>query len=361
MSKSFAFLSIALAIVLSACQTPPAPATPTAVPSSPTTAPTPAPTTAPGGAPATPTTAAPASPTTAPTGTAACTDSASFVADVTISDYSHFSPRETFTKTWRVKNTGTCTWTAEYKAIYASGSNLGAPLSIPLSETAPGATLDISADMAAPGSDGKYQTFYELTNTAGTPMPIDAGNTLWVLITVGNYVAYAPATVTPTPSTSTASTVVPSSTPTGGGPATVSCVTGSNADLLSQLVTLINAARTSNGLPALTGDNRLSAAAQAHSEDMACNNFLAHSGWNGSTPDSRIAAAGFSASITRENIYAQPPQYGGNAQAAVTWWMSDQIHREAILNPQVTQIGVGYATYPRSDLIGYFTVDFAAP
>ncbi len=353
MRKSFAFIIITLAIMLSACQTPQTPAPPTAAQPSPTTAPT----TAPSSAPATPTTEAPASPTAAPTGGAACTDSASFVADVTIPDYSHFDPRETFTKTWRVKNTGTCTWTTEYKAAYSSGNNLGAPLSIPLAETAPGATLDISADMAAPGSDGKYQTFYELTNAAGTAMPIDAGNTIWALITVGNYAASAPATATPTSTTPTG----PTSTPGGTGPSTASCVTGSNSDLLSQLVVLINAARTSNGLPALTVDNRLSAAAQGHSEDMACNNFLAHSGFDGSTPDSRIAAAGYSASITRENIYAQPPQYGGDAQAAVTWWMGDQIHRDAILNTQITQIGVGYATYPRSDLIGYFTVDFGAP
>ena len=41
--------------------------------------------------------------------------------------------------------------------------------------------------------------------------------------------------------------------------------------------------------------------------------------------------------------------------------MSDQIHRDAILNPQVKEIGVGYAAYSRSELGGYFTVDFGAP
>ena len=41
--------------------------------------------------------------------------------------------------------------------------------------------------------------------------------------------------------------------------------------------------------------------------------------------------------------------------------MSDPTHRDAILNTQVTEIGIGYAAYSRSDLVGYFTVDFAAP
>lgn len=37
------------------------------------------------------------------------------------------SQRQAFTKTWRVKNVGTCTWTADYKAAYSRGDALGAP------------------------------------------------------------------------------------------------------------------------------------------------------------------------------------------------------------------------------------------
>ncbi len=353
MKRTPLLLCLVLALALTACQAapPPATATSTAAATEPSTTVEPPP--SPTAIPPTPTPATAAEPSPTPAGSGSCTDGASFVADVTIPDYSHFDPRETFTKTWRVKNVGTCTWTTDYKAVYSRGETMGAPLSIPLAETAPGATLDISADMAAPPTDGKFQIIYQLKNGSGQAMPIDAGDSLWALITVGKYVS-SPAT----PSATQAPT------PTGpGGPglAPSTCVTQGNSDFLAALVTLINNQRTANNLPALTPNDQLSAAAQSHSEDMACNNFLQHSGWNGSTPASRIAAAGYSASITRENIYAQPPQYGGDAQAAVTWWMSDEIHKEAILNAQVTQIGVGYASYVRSDLIGYFTVDFAAP
>lgn len=356
MKKAPAFLSIAAILFLAACSPRATPVPPTSSPVPPTAAPTDPP----------PTQAAAASPTTEPAATAAtatataeaaCTDKASFVADVTVPDYSHMDPREAFTKTWRVKNVGTCTWTADYQAVYANGDALGAPASVPLAETAPGATLDISAKMAAPNADGKYEIFYRLNNAAGDAMPIDAGDSLWALITVGKVVAYPPATPTAAATTATVST----GSSSGPGLATPGCVYQANPTFLSQMLSLINAARAANSLPALTLNDKLNLAAQSHSADMACNNYLSHTGWNGSSTDSRIAAAGYVASITRENIYAQPPQYGGDAQAAVDWWMGDQVHRDAILNAQVTEIGVGYAAYSRSTLGGYFTVDFAAP
>jgi len=343
MRKALLFSSVALIIILSACGTPatPAPAEP----------PTTAPTTPPTEVPASPTTEAaaptPTSPAAAPTPAGPCTDLAAFVTDVTVPDYSHFDQREAFIKTWRVKNVGTCTWTADYKAVYTSGDALGAPASIALTETAPNATIDISANMAAPARDGKFEIFYQLNNAAGNAIPIDAGNTLWALITVGKVMAFPLAT--PTPGS------------TGPALPTPSCVPQANAAFISQTLSLINAARAAHSLPALTLNAQLNTAAQSHSEDMACNSYLSHLGWNGSTPDSRIAAAGYAASLTRENVYAQPPQYGGNPQAAVDWWMGDQTHQEAILNAQVKDIGIGYAAYSRSELGGYFTVDLAAP
>ncbi len=305
-----------------------------------------------------PPTAAPASPTpetvTTVTATSAspseCSDAAAFVADVTVPDYMHFDVRETFTKTWRIKNSGTCNWTSGYMAVFASGDRLGAPASVPLSDTAPNATVDISADMAAPNADGKYKIFYQIHDAAGKAIPVDDGDTIWAIITVGKVV------VPPSP------TPAPTSISFGGtASAPAGCVTKPNADFATQTMALINAARVINGLPVLTLNSELTQAAQAHSVDMACSGSLSHTGSDGSTPAVRIAAAGYTASISRENIYAQPPQYGGNAQAAADWWLGSQIHRDAILNAQVKEIGIGYAYYSGSPLGGYFTVVFAAP
>ena len=291
---------------------------------------------------------------TSPADSSGCTDAAVFVEDVTIPDYSHFDPHEAFTKTWRVKNVGTCTWTSSYSAVYSSGDALGPTHPIALSDTAPGATLDISADMAAPAVDGKYKVFYKLNNPAGQAMPIDDGNSIWAIITVGKVLVYS----SPTPAAVSGVPTTPSGSSSTG---TATCVTQANAGFISQTLDLINSARTANGLSALTLKDQLNNSAQSHSVDMACSGNLSHTGSDGSTPAARIASSGVNASTTREIIYAQPPQYGGNPQAAMGWWMSDQTHRDAILNSQVTQIGIGYASYSSSPLGGYFTVDFAGP
>src|SRR5512138_45349 len=117
MKKAFTFAALAIVVLLAACgpqatstpvQSPPTALPPTESSSAPTTAPQ-SPTVAPTEAGPTPTTAGP------------CTNSASFVADVTIPDYTHLDSKEAFTKTWRVKNSGTCSWTSNYKAVYARG------------------------------------------------------------------------------------------------------------------------------------------------------------------------------------------------------------------------------------------------
>lgn len=344
MRKPF-IASLSLIFFLSACGTKAAP-TPTQAP--PTAVP---PTSAASVVPPTATVEGPTSAAVTPTAAGPCTDAAAFVADVTIPDYTHMDLHESFTKTWRIKNTGTCSWDGNYAAVYASGDKLGGPNTIPLTNTAPGATIDISANMAAPSTDGTYKVFYHLQNAKGTAMAVDDGASIWAIITVGKTVVYP--SPTPAPTSSTANT-----TP---GAAEGNCVAQANAGFVSQLLVLVNNARTTNGLPALTLNNQLSSAAQSHSVDMACSGALSHTGTDGSSPASRIAAAGYTASITRENIYAQPPQYGGNPQSAMDWWMNDQIHREAILNAQVTQVGIGYAFYSKSPLGGYFTLDFGAP
>jgi len=54
----------------------------------------------------------------------ACVDSAKFVSDVTILDNSVIASNTAFTKTWRLKNTGTCTWDRNYLVAYISGKTM---------------------------------------------------------------------------------------------------------------------------------------------------------------------------------------------------------------------------------------------
>ena len=75
-------------------------------------------------------------------------DWAGFVMDVTVPDGTTLAVNTPFTKTWRLKNIGTCTWTTAYSLVYVNGDMMSAPPSVPMPTTvAPGATVDISAQM----------------------------------------------------------------------------------------------------------------------------------------------------------------------------------------------------------------------
>jgi hypothetical protein len=86
------------------------------------------------------------------------TDLAEWVSQ-SVADGTVFTPGETFTVTWRLKNVGTSTWTASYLFRFYSGNAFGAPQEILLGqEVAPGETVDISIPMKAPTTLGDYRS-----------------------------------------------------------------------------------------------------------------------------------------------------------------------------------------------------------
>jgi hypothetical protein len=112
----------------------------------------------------------PATNTPLPTATAVTyCDWVSFVKDVTIPDGSIMDPNETFTKTWRLKNRGTCTWTPDYMLVYTSGSQMGGTTAVRLpGYVSPGQTVDVSVPLVAPDENGKYTGYWMLRNASGT-------------------------------------------------------------------------------------------------------------------------------------------------------------------------------------------------
>ncbi|HET8580209.1 MAG TPA: NBR1-Ig-like domain-containing protein, partial [Nitrospiraceae bacterium] len=102
-------------------------------------------------------------------------DAASFVSDVSYPDGSTVTRGSPFTKTWRLKNTGTCTWSTSYAVVFISGEKLGAPdaISLPAS-VAPGQSIDISLTMTAPNADGRYRGNWKLRNSTGTLFGVGA-------------------------------------------------------------------------------------------------------------------------------------------------------------------------------------------
>ena len=167
--------------------------------------------------------------------------------------------------------------------------------------------------------------------------------------------------VTPTVAGGTATSAATTAASTRAPGGAVACDFDENDQFVTQLQTLINEERDSAGTSALTLDEQLSAAAEAHAVDMLCNDYLSHIGLDGSTPEQRVEAAGFDASLVVENLYALHPAYGGNPQSAVDWWMSDPEAREDLLNPNTTDFGIAYVTSDESLLGGYFVIVSASP
>jgi hypothetical protein len=138
--------------------------------------------------------------TASPPATSPC-DNASFVSE-TIPDGTVESPGALFTKTWRLKNVGTCTWNDSYALVFDSGSILGAPAWNPLMATvAPGQEIDLSVPLQAPSTPGTYTGVWRLRNASSVLFGVGPGNdTFWVKITVPAF--------TPTP-TSAPGLVIP--------------------------------------------------------------------------------------------------------------------------------------------------------
>src|SRR5690606_7451058 len=122
-----------------------------------------------------------------------------------------------------------------------------------------------------------------------------------------------------------------------------------------QVVALVNEQRSAAGCGALASDSRLTAAARAHSADMAARGYFAHTTPEGVTFAERITSAGYRWSYAAENIAR-----GQRDPQAVMWsWMNSDGHRRNILNCALRHIGVGLA-YDANNR-PHWTQDFASP
>ena len=112
-----------------------------------------------------------------PTQTGTPCNLASFVTDVTIPDDTTFLVEKPFTKTWRLKNVGTCTWTAGYKLVFDSGERMSGPETQPLTAVAvaPGEEVDVSVNMIAPAVAGTYKSNWKIKDEKGEVFGLSSG------------------------------------------------------------------------------------------------------------------------------------------------------------------------------------------
>ena len=108
-----------------------------------------------------------------PTNTPLC-DLAQFIRDVTVPDGTVFAPGASFTKTWRLRNIGTCTW-AGYSVVFDSGDAMSGASPSPLPTVAPGQEVDVSINMVAPTTPGTYRGYWRIRNASGVLIPVAGG------------------------------------------------------------------------------------------------------------------------------------------------------------------------------------------
>ena len=101
-------------------------------------------------------------------------DQAAFVRDITIPDGSQVNPGASFTKTWRLRNSGACQWSG-YTLVFDSGEQMGATSPQTIGAVAPGQEVDLSVNFTAPLAAGSYRSYWRIRNASGALIPVLGG------------------------------------------------------------------------------------------------------------------------------------------------------------------------------------------
>jgi uncharacterized protein YkwD len=132
-----------------------------------------------------------------------------------------------------------------------------------------------------------------------------------------------------------------------------------SATVQSDLVTLINAYRTSNGLQAVSPNGALNSAAGWMAGDMAARNYIGHVSSDGRSPTQRMWAFGYPATsmYTGEDLGAGY----ATASAVLAGWQASAAHNAVLLNPNYDALGIGLVYEPNSTYKWYWAADFGGP
>jgi len=127
-----------------------------------------------------------------------------------------------------------------------------------------------------------------------------------------------------------------------------------------EVLRLVNGARQRGGVcgkqrfaatPPLTWNDRLAAAALAHSSDMAQHGYFDHVDRRGAGVAERAREHGYAWRVVGENIAAGQ----GSAQQVVAGWLASPGHCANILSPDYREMGTAYALNPKAAMDIYWT------
>lgn len=115
-----------------------------------------------------------------PTPIPPCTDSLTWLADLTFADDTTVLPGQSIDKQWSIQNSGTCDWDARYLLRNINNETLGAPAEIPLYPARAGAQVTLRIVFIAPSVAGTYRSEWQAVSPDGELF----GDTVYIQIIV---------------------------------------------------------------------------------------------------------------------------------------------------------------------------------
>jgi hypothetical protein len=95
-------------------------------------------------------------------------DDAIWVSDVTVPDGTQMTPGQDFVKTWKIKNTGSCTWGTGYTLIHGYDEKLDGIAEPLTTAVAPGEEVEVSVRFKAPSNTGEHRSYWRMQNASGS-------------------------------------------------------------------------------------------------------------------------------------------------------------------------------------------------
>ncbi len=118
-------------------------------------------------------------------GDAACMKAS--LIDETMPDGTIIKPGQQFTKSWRIRNDSTCTWSTAYKIVFWDGELMGGGYVYNFPQQAlPGDTVEVPLVLTAPLEDGTYKSSWKLQTPGGSTFGVGANSPFWADIVVSS-------------------------------------------------------------------------------------------------------------------------------------------------------------------------------
>jgi len=151
------------------------------------------------------------------TDTQLCLYASKFIEDVTIPDGSVLPTGQQVEKTWRIRNTGTCSWEEGISLIHIKAHKFDAPGKVSVPLAMPGEQVDVSLSFTTPKTPGIYESYWRLENAKGELF----GGVLFIHLNTTTSTKNAEPTLptatlesTKTPTATPTKTPIPTATPT---------------------------------------------------------------------------------------------------------------------------------------------------